>query len=46
MVLELAVSAGCDSIVTYNQRDFLGAGTFGVQVIEPVELLRSIGELP
>jgi predicted nucleic acid-binding protein len=46
MVLELAVSACCDYIVTYNHRDFLGAETFGVQVIEPAELLRSIGELP
>ena len=46
MVLELAVAADCDYIVTYNQRDFQGAETFGVQVIEPVQLLRSIGELP
>ena len=46
MVLELAVSACCDHVVTYNQRDFLGAETFGVEVIEPVQLLRIIGELP
>jgi hypothetical protein len=46
MGLELAVSACCDHIVTYNQRDFFGAETFGVKVIEPVQLLRMIGELP
>ena len=39
MVLELAVVADCDYIVTYNQRDFQGAETFGVKVIEPVQLL-------
>ncbi len=46
MVLELAVSASCDHIVTYHQRDFLGAERFGVEVIEPVQSLRIIGELP
>ncbi|WP_353737474.1 MULTISPECIES: hypothetical protein [unclassified Microcystis] len=25
MVLELAVKAGCQSIITYNTRDFAGA---------------------
>lgn len=46
MVLELAVTAGCDYIVTYNHRDFQGAETFGVEVIEPVKLLGIIGEVP
>ena len=46
MVLELAVSANCDFIVTYNQRDFQGAEKFGIQVATPRELLREIGELP
>ena len=46
MVLELAVTADCDYVVTYNRRDFQGAETFGVEVIEPVQLLRIIGGLP
>ena len=33
-------------IITYNRRDFQGAETFGVEVIEPVQLLGIIGELP
>ena len=46
MVLELAVSAGCDFIVTYNQRDFEGAEQFGIGIITPKEFLQKIGELP
>lgn len=46
MVLELAVTANCDYIVTYNRRDFQGVEPFGLKVIEPVELLRIIGDLP
>ncbi|MGH9626845.1 MAG: PIN domain-containing protein [Bryobacteraceae bacterium] len=44
-VLELAISAGCKYIVTYNQRDFSGAEAFGVQVVPPREFLRTIGEV-
>jgi putative PIN family toxin of toxin-antitoxin system len=46
MLLELAVAANCDGIVTYNRRDFHGVESFGVSAIEPVELLRMIGEMP
>jgi putative PIN family toxin of toxin-antitoxin system len=46
MVLELAVAAGCDYIVTYNQRDFAGAEQFGIALRTPRELLKEIGELP
>ncbi|MBC8870037.1 MAG: putative toxin-antitoxin system toxin component, PIN family [Planctomycetes bacterium] len=46
MVLELAVTANCDYVVTYNRRDFQGVESFGLEVIEPVELLRIIGDLP
>jgi putative PIN family toxin of toxin-antitoxin system len=46
MVLELAVSARCDFIVTYNQRDFEGVEQFGISVITLKEFLRKIGELP
>ena len=46
MVLELAVKAGCDSIVTYNQRDFADIEQFGLQTITPADFLRSTGALP
>ena len=46
MVLELAVSAGCDIIVTYNKDDFKGVEQFGVRVMTAQEFLRAIGELP
>lgn len=46
MVLELAVSAGCDFIVTYNQRDFAGVDQFGVRVLTAQEFLHEIGEFP
>ncbi len=45
MVLELAVTAGCDFIVTYNKRDFEGAGQFGLRVVTPKEFLDELGEL-
>lgn len=44
MVLELAVAANCEYIVTFNQKDFEGAGKFGVKVIEPKAFLERIGE--
>lgn len=46
MVLELAVKAGCDSVVTYNTRDFTGIERFGVTAVTPAAFLRSIGALP
>jgi putative PIN family toxin of toxin-antitoxin system len=45
MVLELAVAASCEYIVTFNQKDFEGAEKFGVKVIEPKAFLKRIGEL-
>jgi predicted nucleic acid-binding protein len=45
MVLELAVSAGCDIIVTYNTDDFDGVEQFGIQVMTAREFLQAIGEL-
>lgn len=35
MVLELAVEAGCDFVVTHNLRDFAGIEKFGVRAISP-----------
>lgn len=46
MVLELAVTAGCSYIVTFNQRDFQGTERFGVHAVRPVEFLRILGEVP
>jgi len=46
MVLELAVSADCEIIVTYNKDDFKGVEQFGVRVMTAQEFLHEIGELP
>lgn len=45
MVLELAVAAECDYIVTFNQSDFVGCEKFGVSTIPPLDFLKLIGEL-
>lgn len=42
-VLELAVTAGAESIVTFNERDFAGAEQFGVGIERPGESLKRIG---
>ena len=46
MVLELAVEAGSDCIVTHNGRDFGGAAQFGIRVLSPLAFLRRIGVVP
>jgi putative PIN family toxin of toxin-antitoxin system len=43
MVLELAVSSGCQVIITYNRKDFGGIAQFGVEAITPAEFLVRIG---
>jgi len=45
MVLELAVTAACDAIVTYNVRHFEGAEKFGLKIMTAKELLQQIGAL-
>jgi len=45
MVLELAVTASCHYIVTYNINDFKGIEHFGIQAITPKEFLKLAGEL-
>lgn len=45
MVLELAVKAGCESIITYNTRDFAGVEQFGLNLLKPSEFLRLIRKL-
>ena len=46
MLLEVAVEAGCDFVVTHNVRDFAGAERFGVQALTPGEFLKRIGVVP
>lgn len=46
MVLELAVSASCEIIVTYNKIDFQGVEQFGIRVMTSQQFLQRIGEMP
>src|SRR5438105_10260583 len=46
MVLELAVAAGCDVIVTHNRSDFGPAQQFGIRILGPAEFLKEIGGAP
>jgi predicted nucleic acid-binding protein len=43
MVLELAVTAECDFIVTFNQSDFGNIEQFGLKTLTPKEFLQQIG---
>ena len=43
MLLELAVKAQCDYLVTFNVRDFEGIEQFGISVIRPNEFLKKLG---
>jgi putative PIN family toxin of toxin-antitoxin system len=45
MILELAASSGCDSIITYNTRHFVDIERFGLTAIEPGPFLKRIGVL-
>jgi predicted nucleic acid-binding protein len=45
MVLELAVTASCNSILTYNINDFKGIEKFGIKAITPKAFLELVGEL-
>jgi predicted nucleic acid-binding protein len=44
-LLELAVAADCEGIVTFNTRDFAGADQFGLWIMPPREFLARIGEI-
>jgi putative PIN family toxin of toxin-antitoxin system len=46
MVLELAVKAGGEVIVTFNVRDFAGVEKFGIRAVTPREFLSEIGVIP
>lgn len=45
LVLELAITAGCEYIVTHNISDFKGVDKFGIQAITPKEFLKIIREV-
>lgn len=45
LILDLAVSARCEYIVTYNISDFKGSEKFGIRAITPKEFLQMIGEV-
>ncbi len=45
MVLELAVAAGCEAIITHNRRDFAPARGFGIRVLSPAEFLDELGDV-
>lgn len=45
LVAEVGVAAGCDAIVTYNQRDFAGIERLGIRVLTPAAFLSEIGAL-
>lgn len=46
VVLELAVTARCGFIITFNQKDFAGTEQFGVKAATPAQFLKRIGEVP
>jgi adenine-specific DNA-methyltransferase len=43
MVLELAVAAQCERIITFNIKDFAGAEAFGLAAITPRDFLKATG---
>ncbi len=43
MVLELAVSAACDFIITHNLKDFKNVHQFGLDALTPQQFLKRIG---
>ncbi len=45
LILELAVSAKCEYIVTHNIKDFKGAEKFGIKAVTPKEFLQIIDEV-
>ncbi len=46
MVLELALAAGCEHIITHNVTDFAGADSLGLTVLTPREFLTRIRTQP
>jgi putative PIN family toxin of toxin-antitoxin system len=46
MILELAVEARCNRIITFNLKGFAGIEQFDVKPVRPSEFLKEIGVLP
>lgn len=44
-LIELAVQARADYVVTHNKRDLQAAERFGIMVVSPKEFLKEVGEL-
>jgi predicted nucleic acid-binding protein len=44
-ILELAVEANAKFIITFNKKDFIEAGQFGINILTPREYLKEIGEI-
>lgn len=42
LVLEVAVAGQCNTIVTFNHRDFVGSERFGIRVQTPAAFLASL----
>jgi putative PIN family toxin of toxin-antitoxin system len=45
-ILDLAVVAKCDYIITYNRKDFVGVEKFGIEILDPKAFLQTIGAIP
>ena len=45
MVLELAVNASCEYLVSFNLKDFKGSDKFGIKPLTPKDFLTEIGVL-
>ena len=44
-ILEAAIAGRCDYVVSFNERHLRVAREFGIDVLEPVGLLKVIGEI-
>ena len=44
-MLELAVTSQAEYIVTFNQKDFVEADRFGIEVVTSRTMLQALGEL-
>jgi predicted nucleic acid-binding protein len=43
-LVDLAIKAQADFIITYNQRDLQPVDRFGIQVVTPKQFLQIVGE--
>jgi predicted nucleic acid-binding protein len=46
MLLELAVAASAETIVTHNLRDFRGTDKWGVAAVTPSDFLKLVAQSP